>query len=142
VRYEVRGSVGVHWKSEKSLIIDKHPLEVVASYPYEETYLGKVPEGIVVGENGKLWMQGKMVGSVIVAGESACLELQVKNHSNKKVIPFPYLWRGVFLIVVTEFRIDSNFDANALLAWFEGRPATLDPCSNFRHPYHRSIPRA
>ena len=88
VRYELRGSVGVHWKGEKRLIIDKHPMEVVAAYPYEETYLGKVPEGIVVGENGKLWMQGKMVGGVIVAGESACLELQVKNHSNKKVILF------------------------------------------------------
>jgi len=86
VRYELRASVGVHWKGDKRLIIDKHPIEVVASYPYEETYLGKVPESIVVGENGKLWMQGKMVGGVIVAGESACLELQVKNHSNKKVI--------------------------------------------------------
>jgi hypothetical protein len=91
VRYELRASVGVHWKSVKHLIVDKHPIEVVAAYPYEETYLGNVPEGIVVGENGKLWMQGKMVGSVIVAGESACLELQVKNHSNKKVILFLYL---------------------------------------------------
>jgi len=54
-----------------------------------------------------------MVGGVIVAGDSACLELQVKNRSNKKVILFPFLWR-VFLIVivVTEFRIDSDFDAN------------------------------
>lgn len=94
VRYEVRASVGVHWKNEKHLITDKHPIEVVASYPYEETYLGKVPEGIIVGENGKLWMQGKMVGGVIVAGESACLELQVKNHSNKKVIVVPFSLAG------------------------------------------------
>ncbi|KAF8963101.1 hypothetical protein BDZ97DRAFT_1821755 [Flammula alnicola] len=84
VLYELRASVGVYWKNEKRLVVDKRPIDVVEAYPYEETYLGKVPEGIVVGENGKLWMQGKMVGSVVVAGESACLELQVKNHSNKK----------------------------------------------------------
>ncbi|KDR78551.1 hypothetical protein GALMADRAFT_117961 [Galerina marginata CBS 339.88] len=86
VRYELRASVGVYWKNEKRLVIDKHPIDVVEAYPYDEI-LGKIPEAIVVGENGKLWMQGRMVGvggSIAVAGESACLELQVKNHSNKK----------------------------------------------------------
>jgi len=40
---------------------------------------------ITVGENGKLWIQGKIVGGgIITAGESACIELQVKNHSTKK----------------------------------------------------------
>jgi hypothetical protein len=54
----------------------------VQAYPYHESS----PEAIVVGDNGKLWMQGRMMGGpVVVAGESACLELQVKNHSNKKV---------------------------------------------------------
>ncbi|KAF8193322.1 hypothetical protein BJ912DRAFT_960669 [Pholiota molesta] len=84
VRYELRASVGVFWKNEKRLVVDKRPIDVVEAYPFDETLMGKVPEAIVVGENGKLWMQGKIVGSVIVAGESACLELQVKNHSNKK----------------------------------------------------------
>lgn len=59
---------------------------MVEAYPYEDVFMGKIPEAIVVGENGKLWMQGKIVGNVILAGDSACLELQVKNHSNKKVI--------------------------------------------------------
>ncbi|KAF9557085.1 hypothetical protein CPC08DRAFT_67284 [Agrocybe pediades] len=84
VRYELRASVGVYWKGERRLVLDKRPVDVVASYPYEETALGKSPEAIAIGENGKLWMQGKIIGSVIVAGESACLELQVKNHSTKK----------------------------------------------------------
>lgn len=30
-------------------------------------------------------MQGKVVGGLVVAGETACVELQVKNHSAKKV---------------------------------------------------------
>ncbi|KAF8149049.1 hypothetical protein B0H34DRAFT_734649 [Crassisporium funariophilum] len=84
VRYELRSSVGVYWKSEKRLVVDKHGVDVVEAYPFEDTYMSKSPEAIVVGENGKLWMQGRMVGHVVVAGESACLELQVKNHSNKK----------------------------------------------------------
>ena len=66
-------------------MVDKRSIDVVESYPYIETFTGKVPEAIVVGENGKLWMQGKLVGNVIVAGDSACLELQVKNHTAKKV---------------------------------------------------------
>lgn len=43
------------------------------------------PDGIIVGENGKIWAQGKVVGGMVVAGETGCLELQVKNHSSKKV---------------------------------------------------------
>jgi len=84
VRYELRASVGVFWKNEKRLVVDKHPVDVVEAFPYEEAYLSKAPEGIVVGESGKLWMHGRMVGSVVVAGGSACLELQVKNHSGRK----------------------------------------------------------
>ena len=57
----------------------RRTIEVVASYPYEETYVGMIPDGIVVGGNGKLWMQGNMVG------ESACAELQSEKslqHGN------------------------------------------------------------
>lgn len=63
-------------------------LDVVAAYPYEEIVGLKSPEGVIIGENGKLWMHGKLVGPVVVAGESACIELHVKNHSNKKVSLF------------------------------------------------------
>ncbi|PPQ83980.1 hypothetical protein CVT25_000526 [Psilocybe cyanescens] len=84
VSYELRASVGVYWKNEKRLVIDKRPIDVVEAYLFDDVLMGKVPEAIVIGENGKLWMQGKIVGNVIMAGESACLELQVKNHSNKK----------------------------------------------------------
>ncbi|KAL1683224.1 hypothetical protein EV122DRAFT_273346 [Schizophyllum commune] len=82
VRYEVRATVGVFWKGEKRLVIDKTKVDVVESY--EEDFARAEPEGVVVGENGKIWAQGRVIGGVVVAGESACVELQLKNHSTKK----------------------------------------------------------
>jgi hypothetical protein len=70
VRYELPTSVGVHWKSGKRIIIDEQQKSRHPTYPYKETYVGMVPDGMVVGENGKFWMQEKMVG------ETAYLELQ------------------------------------------------------------------
>lgn len=73
-------------------MLSRMNVDVVDQYPIEEVIAsrGKEPEGVVVGENGKLWMQGKVLASVVIAGSSACLELQVKNHSTKKVFP-PHL---------------------------------------------------
>ncbi|KAJ7471047.1 hypothetical protein FB451DRAFT_1090677 [Mycena latifolia] len=82
VRYELRASVGVCWKGEKRLVTDRRDIQVVECF--EEDPARPEPEGVVVGENGKIWAQAKIVGGVIVAGESACVELQVKNHSTKK----------------------------------------------------------
>lgn len=63
---------------------DEKSVDVVESY--EENDFSRIePEGIVVGENGKIWIQGRVVGGLVVAGESACVELQVKNHSSKRV---------------------------------------------------------
>lgn len=84
VRYELRASVGVVWKGERRLVINNQTLDVVSSFPHELIGV-KEPEAVIIGENGKLWMQGNLVGPLIVAGESACIQLQVKNHSNKKV---------------------------------------------------------
>ncbi len=92
VRYEVRGSVGVSWKGERQLVTDKSPVGVLESGDSAIGGLGGISiaeEGVVVvGENGRFWMHGRVVGAlggVLVAGESACVELQVKNHSNRKV---------------------------------------------------------
>ncbi|KAF6759747.1 hypothetical protein DFP72DRAFT_884047 [Ephemerocybe angulata] len=84
VRYELRASVGVVWKEERKLVVHNQSVDVVAGWPYEELVGGKEPEGVVIGEMGKFWVHGKLVGPVVVAGESACVELHVKNHSNKK----------------------------------------------------------
>ena len=98
MRYEIRASVGVYWKNEKKLVVDNRAVDVVQAYSYEESLRGP-PEAIVVGDNGKLWMQGRMIGGPVVAGGSACLELQVKNHSNKKVKKNSYFF-AIKLIVV------------------------------------------
>ncbi|KXN83785.1 hypothetical protein AN958_01062 [Leucoagaricus sp. SymC.cos] len=90
VRYEVRGSVGVFWKGEKQLVMDKDEVGVLESYSEDLFGFGvgsrvRAEEGVVVvGENGRFWMHARIVGGLIVAGESACVELQVKNHSSRK----------------------------------------------------------
>ena len=84
VRYEVKGTMCVVWKGESRLVTDKKNVDIVESYE-EDDFTRIDPEGIIVGENGKIWVQGRVVGGLVVAGESACVELQVKNHSAKKV---------------------------------------------------------
>lgn len=63
---------------------DKKSVDVVESYE-EDDFTRINPEGVVIGDNGKIWVQGKVVGGIVVAGQSACVELQVKNHSLKRV---------------------------------------------------------
>lgn len=72
------------WKGEKKLVTDKKPIDVVEQF--WEDFNRVDPDGVVVGESGKIWMQGKVIGGFIVAGQPACIELQVKNHSKKKVL--------------------------------------------------------
>lgn len=82
VRYEVRASVQVFWKGEKRVVTDTREVNIVESF--EEDFSRAEPEAVTVGENGKIWVQGKIVGGMIVAGEPACIELQVKNHSTRR----------------------------------------------------------
>ncbi|KAJ3786288.1 hypothetical protein GGU10DRAFT_352318 [Lentinula aff. detonsa] len=83
VNYEVRASVGVYWKGERQLVTNKKDADVVEAYD-EERIGQEEPEVTVVGENGKIWCQARLIGGILIAGESACIELQVKNHSAKK----------------------------------------------------------
>lgn len=59
----------------------------------KEVVVVEAPEGsppvdserIVVGENGKIWAQGRVLNPYVVTGRDACVELFVKNHSTKRV---------------------------------------------------------
>ncbi|GJE85644.1 arrestin-N domain-containing protein [Phanerochaete sordida] len=82
LRYEVRATVGVAYKGERRLVTDKKAVDVVEMYRDDPSR--PEPEGIHVGENGKILMQGKVLGGMLVAGQPACVELLVKNHSTKK----------------------------------------------------------
>lgn len=90
VRYEVRGSVGIVWKDLRQLVTDKNEVSVLESFDEDPFGFGpgsraKAEEGtVVVGENGRFWMHGRVLGGILVAGDSACVELQVKNHSSRK----------------------------------------------------------
>ena len=101
IRYEVRATVGAAWKDQNRLVTDKCPVDVLQRYPGGIDATGDeggsfdfdtwpAPEGLIVGEGGKIWVQGRVVGGMLVAGESACVELQVKNHSAKRVRPLLY----------------------------------------------------
>ncbi|KAJ3548761.1 hypothetical protein NM688_g5252 [Phlebia brevispora] len=82
IRYEVRATVEVIWKGQKQIVTDKKKVEVIESY--DKGTERAHSEAIVVSENGKMWIQGKLLGGVIVPGQPACVELTVKNHSTKK----------------------------------------------------------
>ncbi|KAL5526614.1 hypothetical protein ACEPAF_8338 [Sanghuangporus sanghuang] len=80
LKYEVRATVGVSWRSERQRVMERKEVVVVeapADHP-EDT------ERIVVGENGKIWAQGRMLNPYVIAGRDACVELFVKNHSTKR----------------------------------------------------------
>ncbi|EIM90720.1 uncharacterized protein STEHIDRAFT_165243 [Stereum hirsutum FP-91666 SS1] len=114
VRYEVRATVGVVWKEERRLVVVRREVDVVEGFREVRGGMEmgireggerdegedadadgeggarfglmgrKEPEGVVVGEHGKVWVHGRVVGGFIIAGESACVELMVKNHSGRK----------------------------------------------------------
>jgi len=83
IRYEVRATVGVAYKGENKLVFDKKEVDIVEAF--EPDFSRVDPEAVVVGESGKIWLQAKLLGGVVVAGQPACVELTVKNHSLKKV---------------------------------------------------------
>ena len=85
VKYEVKASVGVGWRGDRRLVTDKKDIDVVEAHDEQTREPG---EKVVIGENGKFWAQGRVVNSVLVAGQPACVELHVKNHSSKKVLVY------------------------------------------------------
>ena len=110
-------------------MVDRYPMEeVVASG-------GKEPEGVVVGENGKLWVQAKVLGSVVVAGSTACLELQVKNHSTKKVFCYPSL--PFSSCSFSHFSVQ-NTSLTLSLTRTLYLPSSSNNTTQFPHPVHLS----
>ncbi|CAE6379921.1 unnamed protein product [Rhizoctonia solani] len=79
IRYEIRASASVAWKGERRLVTDTQEVQVVESAMQEVE-----SAGTVVGESGKIWMQGKVLGGAVIAGQTCCIELHVKNHSPRK----------------------------------------------------------
>ena len=78
--------MGVSYKGENRLVFDKKEVDIVEAF--EPDFSRVDPEAVVIGESGKIWLQVRLLGGVVVAGQPACVELTVKNHSLKKVCTF------------------------------------------------------
>ena len=83
VRYELRASAGVSWNGENTLVMDSKNIDVVECF--DEDFSKDGYGSVTVGEQGKIWAQSRVVGGYMVAGQPACVELQVKNHSSQEV---------------------------------------------------------
>lgn len=81
IEYKIRVSIGVAYKGDNRLLMNSINAELVQCQDMENT----LDEHIVVGEGGKMYVRGKLIGGRLVTGEKACLELYVKNQTPKKV---------------------------------------------------------
>lgn len=135
MRYEVRATVGVTYKGENKLVFDKRDADILEAF--EPDFSRVDPEAVVVGESGKIWLHAKLLGGVMVAGQPACLELTVKNHSFKKVNTSLNGHSALELIWVLEHQPHS-FTVPA--PSFSGcRSVTEGTNPDIRHSYHRSV---
>lgn len=98
IRYEIRASVDVAWRGEKRLVTDQQDINVVEYCDSQAP--SKRPQGFAVTEGGNIWAQAFVTNSPIIAGEVACVELQLKNHSLN--------WTsGITLTLSRELRLSS-----------------------------------
>ncbi|KAH7926359.1 hypothetical protein BV22DRAFT_1063091 [Leucogyrophana mollusca] len=81
IRYQVRASVGVALREERRLVTDNREVSIVELG--DDSSYAQPPQGIAVAEGGDIWARAVVVNGGVVAGESACVELQLKNHSKK-----------------------------------------------------------
>ena len=135
VRYEVRATVGVSYKGENKLVFDKKNVDVVEAF--ETDFSRDDPEAVVVGENGKILLQARLLGGIVVAGQPACVELTVKNHSLKKV--------NIFLGGYSPFGLTNALEHQSQSFAVATPPFSQCPSvaegaiSDLRHPYHRPV---
>lgn len=82
VTYEIKATVGVFWKGDRSLVFDNKEIEIAECLV--DSRIPREPSTLVA-EGGKMVVQAHVVGGIGVTGRPACVELRVKNHSAKKV---------------------------------------------------------
>jgi hypothetical protein len=86
IRYEIRASVSVAWRGDKRLVTDKREVKVVEGW--DPTNAAPSPQAVVITEGGRIWAQATLTNGVVVGGESACIDLQLKNHTQRWVCSF------------------------------------------------------
>ena len=86
IKYEVRASVSVTWRGDNRLVTDKREVKVVENW--DPANAASSPQAVVITEGGKIWAQATLTNGVVVGGESACIDLQLKNHTQRWVCSF------------------------------------------------------
>ncbi|KIJ14386.1 hypothetical protein PAXINDRAFT_116058 [Paxillus involutus ATCC 200175] len=81
IRYEVRASVSVSWRGDKRLVTDKREVKVVEGWGGINA--AHLPQAAVIAEGGKIWAQATITNGAVVGGETACIDLQLKNNSQR-----------------------------------------------------------
>ena len=135
VRYEVRATVGVAYKGENKLVYDKKVVDVVETL--EPDFSRPDPEAMVVGEGGRIWLQARLLGGVMVAGQPACVELTVNNHSLKKVNAFLGGYSTYGLTTAPEHQPQPFTIATPPFSKYPSFTGGTIP--DIGHPYHRPI---
>ncbi|KAF9231131.1 hypothetical protein BU15DRAFT_82801 [Melanogaster broomeanus] len=81
IRYEVRASVSVAWRGDKRLVTDKREVKVVESW--DALSAAQLPQAVAIAEGGKIWARATITNGAVVGGETACIDLQLNNNSQR-----------------------------------------------------------
>ncbi|KAG9316882.1 hypothetical protein JVU11DRAFT_2958 [Chiua virens] len=126
IRYEIRAGVSVAWRGEKRLVTDKQEVKVVECW--EPTNGTPSPRAMVITEGGNIWAQATLTSGMVVGGESACIDLQLRNHTQR--------WTsGITVTLMRDLHLSQSFLAG------ESPPNSSDVATQveFRGPEY-SVP--
>lgn len=75
--------MSVAWRGDKRLVTDMREVKVVENW--DPTNAAPSPQAVAITHGGKIWAQATLTNGVVVGGESACIDLQLKNHTQRWV---------------------------------------------------------
>ena len=116
--YEIRATVAVCWKGERTSV--RFNRDVVVVECLVESRIPREPSTLVA-EGGKMVVQAQVVGGIGVTGRPSCVELQVKNHSQKKV-RFSHLTDTILNFLDCRPHLDIDKNAPSTKRWLFQEP--------------------
>lgn len=105
ISYRAKAGAEAFWRGDRRLVVDAHDIIMAESLDDEISARREDLGAVVVGEGGKLWAHGRIMDTLVIAGQSVMCRLHVKNNSVKKVCCF-----GCTLV-----RHDSDFNVRSLV---------------------------
>lgn len=87
ISYRAKAGAEAFWRGERRLVVDAQDV-IVAECLEDEVQTRQDDLGaVVVGEGGKIWAHGRVMDTLVIAGQSVVCRVHVKNNSIKKVRP-------------------------------------------------------